>query len=86
VVPDTYRTKTQERKLSDLSDIARDIFYGTQAVTYTHLVTELKERLGVKDRQAKNYIKTMKEHKIISHLEGDSGHYSYNVQARLDPF
>jgi hypothetical protein len=49
-------------------------------------VAELKERLGVKDRQAKNYIKTMKENKIIWQLEGDSGHYSFDLQARLETF
>ena len=86
VVPDSYRTKAQDRKLSDLSDIARDIFYGVSTVSYTNLVAELKERLGVKDRQAKNYIKTMKENKIIWQLEGDSGHYTYDLQARIDPF
>ena len=86
VVPDSYRTKAQDRKLSDLSEIARDIFFGVSTISYTNLVAELKERLGVKDRQAKNYIKTMKENKIIWQLEGDSGHYTYDLQARLDPF
>jgi len=86
LLPDSYRTKGQERKISDLADIARDIFHGTSTVTYTHLVAELKERLGVKDRQAKNYIKTMKENKIIWQLEGDSGHYSFDLQDRLDTF
>ena len=86
LLPDSYRTKGQERKVSDLADIARDIFHDTTTVTYTHLVAELKERLGVKDRQAKNYIKTMKENKIIWQLDGDSGHYSFDLQARLDTF
>ena len=65
VVPDSYKTKAQDRKLTDLSDIARDIFFGVSTISYTNLVAELKEKLGVKDCQAKNYIKIMKGNKII---------------------
>lgn len=55
----------EQRKVYDLTDIAREIFGKKFAMSYQELVIALMDVLTVRDRQAKNYIKYMKDNKII---------------------
>jgi hypothetical protein len=55
----------EQRKVDDLTDIAREIFGKKFAMSYQELVIALMDALTVRDRQAKNYIKYMKDNKII---------------------
>lgn len=55
----------EQRKVDDLTDIAREIFGRKFSLTYQELVVALMDALSVRDRQAKNYIKYMKDNKII---------------------
>ncbi len=55
----------EQRKVDDLTDIAREIFGQRSFLTYQELVSALMDALTVRDRQAKNYIKYMKDNKII---------------------
>jgi hypothetical protein len=54
----------------------RNIFSQNTTLSYGNLVCELKERLGIKDRQAKNYVKMMRDQDIIQQNEMNSGDYS----------
>jgi hypothetical protein len=54
-----------QRKLEDLSEIAKEIFGRKPFMSYQELVAALMDSLGVRDRQAKNYIKYMKDSAII---------------------
>lgn len=72
-------TNPQKRKIDDLTDIARHIFIEGRPIAYKFIIDELQERLNVKERQAKNYLKFMKEHHIIEAFQGLSGTYRLNV-------
>jgi hypothetical protein len=85
-VSENYKYKTQDSKLSELKSIACDIFKESSQLTYGNLANEFIERLGVKDRQAKNYIKTLKESNIICQIEGESGPYSLVIHSNPDLF
>ena len=55
----------EQRKVDDLTDVAREIFGQRAFLTYQELVSALMDALTVRDRQAKNYVKYMKDNKII---------------------
>ena len=55
----------EQRKVDDLTDVAREIFGQRASLTYQELVSALMDALTVRDRQAKNYVKYMKDNKII---------------------
>lgn len=69
----------QQRKIDDLTDIARHIFIDGKTKTYKAIIDELRERLNIKERQAKNYLKFMKEHSILAVLPGKTGVYELKV-------
>ncbi len=59
------KEEKETRKLEDLDTLARDLFSSKGSYTYQELTYAIMEMLYVKDRQAKNYIKLMKDHGII---------------------
>lgn len=70
----------EQRKVDDLTDIAREIFGTKHTMTYQELVIALMDALSVRDRQAKNYIKYMKDNKIIE-KGGENGNELVLVEA-----
>lgn len=69
------KNQPQERKLQELTHIAQDIFSQNTSLSYSHLLTELMERLNIKERQAKNYVKLLREQGIIDQNSGEGKHY-----------
>lgn len=69
----------QKRKIEDLTDIARHIFVEGKPKAYKAIIDELRERLNIKERQAKNYLKFMKDYNIISATADKSGVYELKV-------
>jgi len=70
----------KQRKLEELSDIARHIFIQGKPKAYKEIILEIKERLNVKERQAKNYLKFMKEHQIIGLTKGEHSPYGLIIE------
>jgi hypothetical protein len=70
----------EQRKVDDLTDVAREIFGRKLSLTYQELVVALMDTLSVRDRQAKNYIKYMKDNKIIE-KGGETGNELVLVDA-----
>ncbi len=54
-----------QRKINDLTELAKELFRQSDKISYTELMNHLSETMGVTDRMAKNYIKFMKENRII---------------------
>jgi hypothetical protein len=59
------KEEKETRKLEDLESLAKDLFALKTSYTYQDLTKGIMEMLYVKDRQAKNYIKLMKENGFI---------------------
>ncbi len=59
------KEEKETRKKDDLENLARDLFAINTSYTYQELTKGIMEMLYVKDRQAKNYIKQMKDFGII---------------------
>ena len=55
----------EKRKKQDLINIAKEIFRDKNKFSYSELVDLLMATMDIKERTAKNYIKYMKEYKII---------------------
>ena len=55
-----------QRKVDDLTKLAKEIFQVSDKVSYTELMTYLSETMGVTERMAKNYIKFMKDNSVIT--------------------
>lgn len=55
----------EQRKVDDLTDVAHEIFGQRAFLSYQELVSALMDAMMVRDRQAKNYIKYMKDNKNI---------------------
>jgi len=85
-VGDQQKINSSDRKLKELQSIASDIFSQNTTLSYGNLVCELKERLGIKDRQAKNYVKMMRDQYIIQLDETNSGDYSVVNRVNSDLF
>lgn len=85
-VGDQQKASSNGRKLKELQSIASDIFSQNTTLSYGNLVCELKERLGIKDRQAKNYVKMMRDQDIIQQNETNSGDYSVVSSVNSDLF
>jgi muconolactone delta-isomerase len=73
------QSSPKQRKIDDLTDIARHIFVDGKNKLYKEIILELQERLNVKERQSKNYLKFMREHHIIIPVEGESSSYQLKV-------
>lgn len=73
------KTRPQERKIEELSDIARHIFEREPSLNYMKIIYELQERLQVKERQAKNYLKFMRDNHIIEALPGENNVYKLKI-------
>jgi len=73
------QTSPKQRKVDELCDIARHIFIEGKPKTYKEIILELQERLNVKERQAKNYLKFMKENQIIGLSTGQPNMYELKV-------
>ncbi|MDA0984606.1 MAG: bifunctional DNA primase/helicase [Bacteroidetes bacterium] len=71
------KVPVKKQKSVELREIAEDIYSEHFDLGYTELVEQLKFRTGVKDRQAKNYIKTMVEEGIL--CQSDFGSKSYHL-------
>lgn len=54
-----------QRKIEDLTSLASEVFSTHDKISYTELMNQLSETMGVTERMAKNYIKFMREHGII---------------------
>jgi hypothetical protein len=54
-----------QRKIEDLTSLASEVFSTNDKISYTELMNQLSETMGVTERMAKNYIKFMREHGII---------------------
>jgi len=85
-VGDQQKASSNGRKLKELQSIASDIFSQNTTLSYGNLVCELKERLGIKDRQAKNYVKMLRDQDIIKQNETNSGDYSVVSSVNPDLF
>ncbi len=59
------KEEKETRKLEDLENLARDLFAQKASYNYQELTNGIMDLLYVKDRQAKNYIKRMKDYGII---------------------
>jgi hypothetical protein len=70
----------EQRKLEDLTDTAREIFGTRHSITYQELVIALMDALSVRDRQAKNYIRYMKDNNIIG-KGGENGNELVLIEA-----
>ncbi len=71
----------KQQKIEELSDIARHIFIEGNPKLYKEIIAELQERLNVKERQAKNYLKFMREHQIIGISSDQSNTYKLKVRS-----
>lgn len=76
------QTSPKQQKIEELSDIARHIFIEGNPKLYKEIIAELQERLNVKERQAKNYLKFMRENQIIGLTKGEHSPY----QLLITPF
>lgn len=59
------KEESQTRKLNDLYGVAQEIFADKANLTTTELTLAIMEAMDIKDRQARTYIKYMKENNII---------------------
>jgi len=55
-----------QRKMEDLTEIAREVFRGRSSLTYQELVLAVMNTQSVRDRQAKNYIRHMKDAGLVA--------------------
>ena len=73
------KEESEERKLNELQEVARNAFSVKSTLSMNELTQTLMDSLQIKNRMARNYIKYMKEHDIIERTQGDS------VEFRLSP-
>ncbi len=73
------KEESEERKLNELQEVARNAFSVKPTLSMNELTQTLMDALQVKNRMARNYIKYMKEHDIIERTQVDS------VEFRLSP-
>ena len=66
----------ESRKLSELTEVAKVIFAKKPNVSPGELVKLVMEEMDVKERMARNYIKFMKDHDIISKSATGNSDYS----------
>jgi hypothetical protein len=59
------KEESQTRKLNDLFGVAQEIFANKANLTTSELTLAIMEAMDIKDRQARTYIKFMKENNII---------------------
>lgn len=67
---------SESRKLSELTEVAKVIFAKKPNVSPGELVKLVMEEMDVKERMARNYIKFMKDHDIISKSTTGNSDYS----------
>jgi len=67
---------SESRKLSELTEVAKVIFNKKPNVSPGELVKLVMEEMDVKERMARNYIKFMKDHDIISKSTTGNSDYS----------
>ncbi len=67
---------SESRKLSELTEVAKVIFTKKPNVSPGELVKLVMEEMDVKERMARNYIKFMKDHDIISKSTTGNSDYS----------
>ena len=65
------KEETNKRRISDLQAMAEDIFSKRASMTYTELMHAIMGYLSVKERMARNHIKSLNDHEIIekSHIK-----------------
>ena len=68
---------SESRKLSELTEVAKVIFTKKPNVSPGELVKLVMEEMDVKERMARNYIKFMKDHDLIT--KSDSGNSDYSL-------
>lgn len=69
------QNEKEKHKETELIHIAREIFSNTGRLTYLQLTTELEQLMDVKERTAKNYIRYMREKKIIMKENAESNYF-----------
>lgn len=69
------QNEKEKHKETELIHIAREIFSNTRRLTYLQLTTELEQLMDVKERTAKNYIRYMREKKIIMKENTESNYF-----------
>jgi len=60
-----YKEESQTRKINDLFAVAQEIFNEKATMTAQELTLAIMEAMDIKDRQARTYIKFMKDNNII---------------------
>lgn len=65
----------EKRKEMELTNIAKDIFSQNRQLGYQDLVDEIEVLMDVKDRTAKNYIRYMRDKKIIQKNPANTSYY-----------
>ena len=59
----------------DLNRLTKELFLTNQPLTYSDMCASIQDILGVKERQAKNYIKWLKNAKLIKQSDTEIGIY-----------
>lgn len=54
-----------QRKIDDLTELAKELFQSSDRIAYADLKHHLSETMGVNERMAKNYIKFMRDQGIL---------------------
>ena len=73
------KEESESRKIKDLTLVAKDIFTKKANLSYSELLTAVMEALDIKDRMARNYIKFMKDNRIIEKSNGITVEYSLST-------
>ncbi|MEI6879927.1 MAG: hypothetical protein WCK82_01190 [Bacteroidota bacterium] len=69
------KEESEERKLNELQEVARNAFSLKPTLSMNELTQTLMDALQVKNRMARNYIKFMKDHQIIEKLPENSNEF-----------
>ncbi len=69
------QNEKEKHKETELIHIAREIFSNTRRLTYLQLTTEIEQIMDVKERTAKNYIRYMREKRIITKENAESNYF-----------